>query len=202
MKKTSNFLMTVLILLTVTLITAIFPTEQDAAIYEDTLRLHILANSDNEEDQELKYGIRDKLLKKYGTILGSSDNPDAAKENINALIPEIKADVDEWIQEAGYDYKSDVTLGVEWYDTREYEDFTLPKGYYTSLQVMLGDAEGKNWWCVMYPPLCLDIATEEAPRDDAVMGYTDEEYSLITDSGYNVKFKILEIFSEAFSKNG
>ena len=202
MKKTTNFLMAVVILLAITLIAAIFPTEQDAAIYEDTLRLHILANSDNEEDQELKYEIRDKLLKKYGTSLGASDNPEEAKENIRALIPEIKSDVDDWIQEAGYNYKSDVTLGVEWYDTREYEDFTLPKGYYTSLQVMLGEAEGKNWWCVMYPPLCLDIATEEAPRDDAVLGYTKEEYSLITERGYNIKFKILEIFSEAFSKNG
>ena len=202
MKKTTSFLMTVMILLTTTLVVAIFPTEQDAAIYEDTLRLHILANSDNEEDQALKYGIRDKLLQKYGTRLGSSDNPEEAKENISALIPEIEADVDEWIQDAGYSYKSCVTLGVEWYDTREYDDFTLPKGYYTSLQVMLGEAEGKNWWCVMYPPLCLDIATEEAPRDDAVIGYTKEEYSLITDRGYNIKFKLLEIFSEAFSKNG
>ena len=202
MKKTTSFLMTVMILLTTTLVVAIFPTEQDAAIYEDTLRLHILANSDNEEDQALKYGIRDKLLQKYGTRLGSSDNPEEAKENISALIPEIEADVDGWIEDAGYSYKSCVTLGVEWYDTREYDDFTLPKGYYTSLQVMLGEAEGKNWWCVMYPPLCLDIATEEAPRDDAVIGYTKEEYSLITDRGYNIKFKLLEIFSEAFSKNG
>ena len=202
MKKTTNFLMTVVILLAVTLITAVLPTEEDAAIYEDTLRLHILANSDNAEDQRLKYGIRDKLLEKYGTRLGSSATPEEAKENISALIPEIEADVDEWIEEAGYNYNSSVSLGVEWYDTREYEDFTLPKGYYTSLQVMLGDAEGKNWWCVMYPPLCLDIATEESPHDDAVIGYTKEEYSLITDSGYNVKFKLLEIFSEAFSKNG
>ena len=202
MKKTTNFLMTIMILLAVALISAILPTEQDAAIYEDTLRLHILANSDNDADQKLKYGIRDKLLEKYGTRLGSSDTPEEAKENISALIPEIEADVDGWIEEAGYNYNSSVSLGVEWYDTREYEDFTLPKGYYTSLQVMLGDAEGKNWWCVMYPPLCLDIATEETPRDDAVIGYTKEEYSLITDSGYNVKFKLLEIFSEAFSKNG
>ena len=202
MKKTSNFLITVIFLLAATLAVAILPTEQDAAIYEDTLRLHILANSDNADDQDLKYGIRDKLLSKYGKQLGSSNNPEDAKYNINALIPEIERDVDRWIEDAGYDYKSEVTLGVEWYDTREYDGFTLPKGYYTSLQVMLGEAEGKNWWCVMYPPLCLDIATEDAPRDDAVIGYTKEEYSLITDQGYNVKFKLLEVLSEAFSKNG
>lgn len=202
MKKTTSFLMTVMILFAATLAVAILPTEQDAAIYEDTLRLHILANSDNADDQDLKYGIRDKLLAKYGKQLGSSNNPEDAKYNINALIPEIERDVDRWIEDAGYDYKSEVTLGVEWYDTREYDGFTLPKGYYTSLQIMLGEADGKNWWCVMYPPLCLDIATEDAPQDDAVLGYTKEEYSLITDKGYNVKFKLLELFSEAFSKNG
>ena len=194
--------MTVMLLLAATLAIAVLPTEQDAAIYEDTLRLHILANSDSEDDQELKYGIRDKLLEKYGNRLGSSDSPEEAKKNINAMIPEIKTDVDKWISDAGYNYKSEVTLGVEWYDTREYDDFTLPKGYYTSLQVMIGEAEGKNWWCVMYPPLCLDIATENAPKDDAVLGYTKEEYSLITNEGYNVKFKLLEVLSDAFSKNG
>ena len=194
--------MTVMLLLAATLAIAVLPTEQDAAIYEDTLRLHILANSDSEDDQELKYGIRDKLLEKYGNRLGSSDSPEEAKKNINAMIPEIKTDVDKWISDAGYNYKSEVTLGVEWYDTREYDNFTLPKGYYTSLQVMIGEAEGKNWWCVMYPPLCLDIATESAPKDDAVLGYTKEEYSLITNEGYNVKFKLLEVLSDAFSKNG
>ena len=121
---------------------------------------------------------------------------------IGKMIPDIERDVDAWIREAGYNYESEVTLGVEWYDTREYEDFTLPRGYYTSLRVMLGEAEGKNWWCVMYPPLCLDIATENAPYDDAVMGYTKEEYTLISDRGYNIKFKLLEVFSDAFSKNG
>ena len=66
---------------------------------------------------------------------------------------------------------------------------------------MLGEAEGKNWWCVMYPPLCLDIATEET-TDDSALGYSKEEYALITKDGYNVKFKVLEVFSEAFSKKG
>ena len=118
------------------------------------------------------------------------------------LKSDIENDVNAWLWEYGYEYGCEVAFDTEWYDTREYENFTLPKGYYTSLRVMLGEAEGKNWWCVMYPPLCLDIATEEAPKDDAVMGYTKEEYSLITEDGYNVKFKILELLSDAFSKNG
>lgn len=202
MKKTVDLIFTVTLLLCVTLVCALVPTEKDAAIYEDTVRLHILANSDSEDDQSLKYDIRNKLLEKYGKALSSADSPSDAKKKTEKMTAQIEGDVEKWIQEAGYGYGCDVTVGVEWYDTREYADFTLPRGYYTSLRVMLGEAEGRNWWCVMYPPLCLDIATENAPSDDAVVGYTKEEYKLISDTGYNIKFKLLEVFSDAFAKNG
>lgn len=202
MKKAKDFLFTVVMLLGITLVIALMPTEDDAAIYCDTVRLHILANSDSENDQRLKYEIRDRLLSKYGRMLGKANTPSEAKDVICRLKSDIENDVNGWLTEYGYEYGCEVAFDTEWYDTREYENFTLPKGYYTSLRVMLGEAEGKNWWCVMYPPLCLDIATEEAPKDDAVMGYTKEEYYLITEDGYNVKFKILELLSDAFSKNG
>ena len=198
MKLLSNTLLTLVLTLTV----AILPTDKDAAIYDDTLRLHILANSDSEVDQAVKYEIRDRILEKYGKTLKESESFEDAEARIKGIRPEIESDVDTWLKEAGYSYTSEVTLSVEWYDTREYDDFALPKGYYTSLRVMLGDADGQNWWCVMYPPLCLDVATEDAPKDDAVSGYTREEYLLVSDEGYNIKFKILEVFSDAFSKNG
>ena len=202
MKRTTDFLFTVITMLLAILLTAVLPTEMDAAIYEDTVRLHILASSDSASDQELKYKIRDRLLSEYGALLSCSSDPQGAKEQIGALTDEIEESVATWIREYGYDYGCAVIIGTEWYDTREYEGFTLPRGYYTSLRVMLGEGEGKNWWCVMYPPLCLDIATEDAPADDAALGYTKEEYALITEDGYNVKLKILEVFSDAFSKNG
>ena len=202
MKKTTDFIFTTIMLLGITLITAIMPTDKDAQIYEDTIRLNILANSDSEKDQDLKYKIRDRLLVEYGELLSSASAPEDAKEMASKMTEKIEGDVDEWLQEYGCKYGCEVTFKTEWYDTREYDDFTLPKGYYTSLCVMLGEAEGKNWWCVMYPPLCLDIATEDAPHDDAVLGYTKEEYKLITQEGYNVRLKILEVFSDAFSKNG
>ena len=201
MKKTNDFLLTVLMILGIALIFAAMPTERDVAIYEDTLRLHILANSDSADDQRLKYEIRDKLLLKYGELLKCETSSEDARVRAEMLECEIKKDIDGWILDSGYDYGCEIDIGTEWYDTREYEDFTLPKGYYTSLRVMLGEAEGKNWWCVMYPPLCLDIATEET-TDDSALGYSKEEYALITKDGYNVKFKILEVFSEAFSKKG
>jgi stage II sporulation protein R len=202
MTKAIKLLINTVLVLALTLTVALLPTDKDAAIYDDTLRLHILANSDGEADQSVKYRIRDRLLEKYAGALKDAESFDDAEERIEKIIPEIKKDVDAWLKEEGYDYGSKVTLGVEWYDTREYEDFSLPKGYYTSLKVMLGEAEGQNWWCVMYPPMCLDIATEDAPRDDAVMGYSKEEYLLIKDGTYNVKFKLLELFSDTFAKNG
>lgn len=202
MKKMKDFLFTVAMMFSVTLVIALMPTERDAAIYSDTLRLHILASSNSDSDQALKYTIRDKLLLKYGEALSEADSFSEARGNIESLTDEIENDVMLWLSEYGCDYGCEVTLSTEWYDTRKYEGFTLPKGYYTSLRVMLGEAKGENWWCVMYPPLCLDIACEDTPVDDAVTGYTTEEVALITDDGYNVKFKILELFSDAFSKNG
>ena len=197
MKSDIKFISYVVMILCVILILAAMPTEKEGAIYRDTVRLHILANSDTEEDQELKLAIRDKLLEKYGTLLSKSESKDNAIATLEELESQIKSDVDAWIKETGNEYECEVALGVEWYDTREYEDFTLPCGYYTSARISLGEGEGRNWWCVMYPPLCLDLATENAPADDAIIGYTKEEISLISKNGYNVKFKILELISES-----
>ena len=194
MRKTFTALITLLIL---TLFIAIVPTEAQGEIYEDTVRLHIIANSDSEADQTLKLKIRDKLLEKYASELKKYKSKTEAEGALEELIGEIESDVKEWIHDEGYEYSAKVTLSEEWYETREYGDFSLPCGYYTSARILLGEGDGKNWWCVMYPPLCLDLATEDAPRDDAIIGYTKEEISLISKNGYNVKFKILELISES-----
>ncbi len=171
-----------------TMFIAAIPTDAEYKIYEDTVRLHILANSDSEADQELKLALRDAVLLEYGEELSALESREAAVERLSARLPEIKSFSDEKLRELGADYKTEVTLSEEWYDTREYESFTLPCGYYTSLRIMIGNAEGKNWWCVMFPPLCLDAAISDKV-------YTKEEEFLITRK-YNVKFKILELISE------
>ena len=199
MKTFIDVLATLTVMLTLVLLVAALPTDRDAAIYEDTLRLHILANSDSTADQSLKLEIRDRLLEKYGTQLKSEDGKSGAVNMISSLKHEMERDIDTWIGEAGYSYKSRVSLGEEWYERREYEGFTLPEGYYTSLKVELGEGDGQNWWCVMYPPLCLDIATECAPSDDALCDYTKEEIMLIGEGKYTVKFKLLELTSEIFA---
>ncbi len=203
MKTTTKFIINTVMILCITLIIAAIPTEKESAIYDDTIRLHILANSDGEIDQSVKLKIRDKVLDKYSTKLQKSRTKSEAVEVIKDLEDSIEYDVEAWLSEMGEAYGADVVIGSEWYDTRVYDSFTLPCGYYTSLRILLGEGEGQNWWCVMYPPLCLDTATA-TPSEDAP-SYTDEESALIIGGEYNVKFKVLELLSETFrdfSKNG
>ena len=196
-----NLLLSTMLILTSVLIASIIPTEAEAKIYEDTIRLHILANSDTEADQALKLCIRDKLLTKYGQILSATETRDEALDEARALLPEISADVEAWIRELGYSYSVTATISEEWYDTRNYGEISLPSGVYTSLRIIIGSGAGQNWWCVMYPPLCLDMATESAPADDGLINYSKEEITLIKTKKYNVKFKILELAASAFTKN-
>ena len=192
MKPDKIILPTVCILLA-TLLFAIIPTEADAAIYQDTVRLHILAPSDSVDDQALKLKIRDKILEKYGSMLSHAENTDEARAKIQACITNIENDCTEWVHAEGYSYSVKAEFTEEWYNTREYADFALPSGNYSSLRIIIGEGEGQNWWCVMYPPLCLDIATEKTSQS-----YTKEESLLISDSGYRVKFKLLEIAASVF----
>lgn len=185
MKK---LLMPVFMILITTLFISAMPTEADAAIYEDTVRLHILANSDSEEDQALKIKLRDEVLANYGKSLSTFESVDEARLSLSEKITEIKEFADMKLKEFGYSYTTEVTLTNEWYETRDYGDFSLPCGYYTSLRIIIGEGVGQNWWCIMFPPLCLD-ASVSTPK------YTEEEEILISKK-YNVKFKLLELISE------
>ena len=178
---------TITVLITCLFISVI-PTEAEAAIYDDTIRLHILANSDTEKDQAVKLRLRDEILENFGEELGMFEKIGEATERLSQRLSDIKEFSDEKLSEWGYSYKTEVTLGEEWYDTRDYEDFSLPKGYYTSLRIIIGEGEGKNWWCVMFPPLCLDAASSKKK-------YTNAEDVLISKK-HSVKFKLLELVSE------
>ena len=187
----------ILSILTAMLIVAALPTEADAGIYDDTLRLHILAASDSEEDQALKLAVRDGILAEYSAELSEVGDLEDARAAIEARLPDIIATSERIVAEAGYDYRVTASLGEEWYDTRDYGELSLPRGVYTSLIIKIGEGQGRNWWCVMYPPMCLDLATD-APSDDWTSGYTGEELSLISGK-YRVKFKLLELISEFIS---
>lgn len=184
--------------ITLTLLTflvAAFPTEEDYAVYDETLRLHILANSDSREDQDLKIGVRDLVLDRFGGRLSEADAIDSAMMITDSMLDEIRGEVDEYLADAGCSFGSEVTLGREWYETRDYGEFTLPRGYYSSLIIKLGKGEGQNWWCIMFPPLCRELASGNGADDGG-------KVCEIAGEKYSVKFKTLEIIADLFKKKG
>ena len=180
-----------------TLVT-VLPVNGEEEIYDNMIRLHVLANSDSEEDQALKLKVRDAVLKEAENI--KAESPEEAYIKTEGSLMTLRKAAEEKIKEEGYDYCVEVVLGEERYPEREYDGFTLPEGTYTSLRVLIGEAKGQNWWCVLYPPLCTSAASE---REEVFIaaGFTEGQYETITESGnknYKVKFKIVEILKELF----
>ena len=186
MKKDGRIFSLLALLLTTVLVIAAIPTEAEAAIYEDTVRLHIRARSDSDSDQKIKLEIRDRILSKYAET-PTPCNKTEAEEQLFERLDEIKRDVDGWLAEMDCEYGCEVRLEEEWFDTRDYGEYSLPAGRYTSLIIELGGGEGQNWWCVMYPPMCRDVATGGS------VAYTSEETLLIYGGKYAMKFKLLEL---------
>ncbi len=172
---------------------------EDMEIYDKTLRLHIPANSDSADDQGLKLKVRDAVIEVMKEPLSDCKTKEAATEVAKRMIPIIKATTDRVIAENGKDYKATVSITEEYYPKKEYEGITLPAGSYTSLKIELGEAEGKNWWCVLFPQVC--TGTAEAKTVLAEVGFTANQIRLLTEqeSGeYTVKFKIVEIIEKLF----
>lgn len=181
------------------MLVSVLPVNGEEQIYSDMIRLHVIANSDTDQDQALKLKVRDAVLEtaekmelpedKEQSEKVISDNKDTLKESAERII-----------EENGYDYSVNVELGTEEYPEREYDGFVLPAGEYTSLRVIIGEGEGHNWWCVLYPPLC-KTAAEDREEVFVAAGFSEEQYRTITQTGktkYKIKFKILEVLEELF----
>lgn len=168
---------------------------QQRELSNKLIRLHVIANSDSDADQALKLRVRDAVTGELEAMLKSSGSRDEAEETLNANLQLISGLCEDTIRREGYDYCVSVTLGVENYPTRVYDTFSLPAGEYLSLKITIGSGEGKNWWCVVFPPVCYTAATKE---DLTEMNFSEDEVELITeDSGEQVfKFKILEWLSD------
>ena len=177
----------------------VIPTEEEFEIYNSTVRLHVLANSDSDSDQELKLMVRDALL---DTIIDfDSSNKEEALKNIEKNKEKLEEIAETVIKNNGKDYEVKIQVGKELYPTKHYEDFALPAGEYTSVRVIIGNGEGKNWWCVLYPPLCTNSALQYDEDACIQAGLTKGQYDLITsnESGkYKVKFRLLELAAEVF----
>lgn len=173
------------------------PIHGEAEVYDTVLRLHVLANSDTEEDQALKLQVRDAVLEVTAPLLEDVTDRDGAEAVIRAHMAEIQAAAEAEVTKNGSDQAVTVMLDTEDYPTRSYESCAFPAGEYLSLRVCLGEAEGQNWWCVLFPPLCLSTATGKNNAEDAFIqvGLTKEQYGIITeteDTKYKIRFKILE----------
>ena len=175
----------------------ILPIHGEEKIYESVVRLHVLANSDSDEDQALKLKVRDEILSYISPLVIDSKSQEDAMRIINEKIDEIEAIAQTTVYSHGYDYSVDVTLTLEEYPTRNYEAMSFPSGEYVSLRVLIGEAEGQNWWCVLFPPLCLSGATEKSANEEAfiAVGLNSDQYKVITESDnvkYQLRFKLLE----------
>ncbi len=164
------------------------------------IRLHVLADSDEPDEQQLKLKVRDAVLEKVSEITYGVTDTDEALKIVEDNIEDLNEIAEEVILNNGYKHNTVTEIGREVYPEREYEGFKLPAGEYYSLRVKIGSAEGKNWWCVLFPPLCTSVAEEKSEVFIAA-GFTDEQYRTVTETEnkrYKVKFKILEIFEEIF----
>ena len=173
-------------------------------IANSVFRLHVIANSDSDIDQNLKYIVRDNLLEYMNSLCVNCTSKEEAITIANAHIEEFKQIALTTIKDEGFDYSVNISIGNFEFPIKHYGDISLPSGYYDALKVEIGEAKGQNWWCVMFPPLCFvdsssGIVPEES-KEDLENVLTDEEFSIISDNEQNptfkLKFKILEILND------
>lgn len=198
----------IIIALCVALALAVFSVivrsiSEEAEIYGKTLRLHILANSDSEEDQKLKLTVRDAVISTLSTELDHCKTKEEAEAAVLENREKLEETANKVLAEAGKAMTARLTLTKEYYPERKYENITLPAGEYSSVRILLGEAEGQNWWCVLFPQVCTETAT---PVEEtlAQAGFTSAQIRLLTEEEkptYKLKFKIVELFGGLFSDN-
>lgn len=176
-------------------------TSAAQTVKNDVVRLHILANSDSEIDQGVKLKVRDALLETNASILSNSVTKENAKEHFEKSKYILLKTAENTLKENGFDYKVNITLQEEYFETRNYGNLTFPAGQYTALKVVLGEGKGKNWWCVMFPPLCIPAA-DGLETNENTADYLTPSGEKIVNGGekYIIKFKFLEIYEEIREK--
>ncbi len=167
-------------------------SNQCDSIRDKMLRMHVIANSDSKEDQDLKLKVRDAVLEKGKELFDGSITAQDAEKKIIPHIDELKDEALSVIHNEGFDYGIDITVQKDYFNTRTYDNsVTLPAGYYTAVKVIIGEGKGENWWCVMFPPMCLPSATAECEINDVL---NEKESELVLNGNkYKLKFKIVEL---------
>ncbi len=179
-----------------------YSTKVNSDLSQNIVRLHVIANSDSDEDQALKLKVRD-------AILAHSQKEFTKKDEVSTQLEVYKEIAEKVIRDNGYDYKAEVEYGNFSFPTKEYENIRLPAGNYDAVRVKIGKAEGKNWWCVMFPPLCfVDGTAKTANAEEKLRSSLDKEsYDIITahskgeSSPFEIRFKILEVYGKLSGKD-
>lgn len=159
-------------------------------IRSEVVRLHILANSDSGADQELKLRVRDAVLTAADGLLDGVSDTEQALVTVRDALPALQQTAQACVYENGADYAVTAALEETYFTTRTYESGTLPAGWYQALRITIGAGEGHNWWCVVYPPLCLSAASDPAQLSDVLDG---EACDAVEHAGeYEIRFKVVE----------
>lgn len=163
-------------------------------IRSDVLRLHVIANSDSSVDQNLKLRLRDYILQEGKDVFDGSVNVNNAVAKLEPRIGELEESANEFVKNSGFDYSVKITLSNEYFTTRTYDTVTLPAGKYLALRVVIGSGEGHNWWCVMFPPMCVPAADK---KDEIENVFSEKEIKLVESKPkYEPRFKVIEIYEE------
>lgn len=181
-----------------TVIYSVIPFQAECEqISTEVFRLHILANSDSEEDQALKLKVRDALLEYTDELFDDAkDRNDAeniAKENIETL----QSVVQNTVYKNGCNYTVNAEVVKMYFNTRYYENYTMPAGMYDALRITIGSGKGHNWWCVMYPSICISSAIDNDEKVEKT--FSENQQEIVRGNEYEYKFKVVEIFEKIVS---
>ncbi len=185
-----------LIGLSLSLLVCALAKEEQSDIADKLIRLHIIANSDSGDDQALKLRVRDEVLKSVESLTSNCATKEEAREVIKHNLTTFADIANQICEESGVSYRATAALERTSFPTKNYESFSLPAGSYEALRIKLGNASGENWWCVLFPPLCVSAAEAESALDES--GLSENEILLVTsdEPKYQLKFKILEILEK------
>jgi len=163
-------------------------------IPSQVLRLHVLANSDTQEDQSLKLKVRDRILEESRGMLDNVKNREQAEKSVRQRLDQLQEAAQDEVNRQGYEYPVTARLAKTYFTTRTYDDVTLPAGDYDALEVTIGSGKGHNWWCVIFPQLCLPAAQDKKQLEDVL---NPNELKIVRDGGgYQVKFKTVEYYEQ------
>ena len=184
-----------MVALALTMLWGVWSTQEQDVLERKMIRLHVIANSDAQDDQALKLQVRDAVLAQATDLLQQSRDMVDAERKLSLALPAIETTAREKVVAEGYDYAVAARLEQTEFPTKEYDGFSLPAGEYLALRVVIGEGAGQNWWCVVFPPLCTAAATDIEETAIAT-GLGEEDISLITEEhqGYVLKFRSLELW--------